>query len=109
MSAGATEERSRETSHPGGVPYRDARGPTLHPGESNPLGCRELEQEGEIEAAECCRVCQSADEYSLAGSRGPCRVTLADGRLAALCCAARKQLLPTGAIPAGQALTTTEM
>lgn len=109
MSAGATEEHSKETSHPGGMRYRSAREVVLAPGEPDITGCRELAREGEIKAAECCRVCHSADEYTLAGSRGPCRMTLADGRVAAVCCAARKRLLQAGALPAGQALTTTEM
>ncbi len=58
------------------------------------VGCGELGEAGLIDPGECCRVCHSADGFALAGASvlGPCHAALEDGRVALVCCAARKQL-----------------
>jgi len=62
------------------------------------LCCPDLEGMGLLDTAECCEMCHSAESLTLDGvvSLGPCRATLPDGRVAFVCCAARKQL-PGGA------------
>ncbi len=59
------------------------------------LSCSDLEGMGLLNTAECCETCHSAEGLTLDGvvSLGPCRATLPDGRVAFVCCAARKQLL----------------
>lgn len=58
------------------------------------VGCGELGEAGLIDRGGCCRVCHSADGFALDGAAalGPCHATLRDGRVAQVCCAARKQL-----------------
>ena len=58
------------------------------------VGCGELAEAGLLDRGECCRVCHSADGFALAGAAalGPCHVALEDGRVALVCCAARRQL-----------------
>ncbi len=57
--------------------------------------CADLEETGLLDTSGCCETCHSAESLALNGvvSLGPCRATLPDGRVAFVCCAARKQLL----------------
>jgi hypothetical protein len=59
------------------------------------LSCLDLEKMGLLDTAGCCETCHSAEGPALDGvvALGPCRATLPDGRVAFVCCAARKQLL----------------
>lgn len=57
------------------------------------LGCGELGAMGLVSTAGCCERCHSAAEYAFGNTLGPCRVTLPDGREAAVCCASKKHLL----------------
>ena len=59
------------------------------------LSCSDLEKMGMLDTVECCETCHSAEGHTLDGvvSLGPCRAALPDGRVAFVCCAARKQLL----------------
>ena len=59
------------------------------------LSCADLEEMGLLDTAECCETCHSAEGHTLDGvaSLGPCRAALPYGRVAFVCCAARKQLL----------------
>lgn len=59
------------------------------------LCCADLEGMRLLDTSGCCETCHSAEGQTLDGvvSLGPCRATLPDGRLAFVCCAARKQLL----------------
>ena len=61
---------------------------------SGTVGCKELGETGLIDTGKCCERCHAADVFALdgIGAFGPCRETLADGRVAMICCAARKQL-----------------
>ncbi|MGH3086167.1 MAG: hypothetical protein ACRDSJ_02465, partial [Rubrobacteraceae bacterium] len=52
-------------------------------------GCEELESLSLVDTSECCEICHSAD---VADSMGPCRVALPDGRVARVCCAAKRKL-----------------
>lgn len=57
------------------------------------LRCWDLVQTGMLDSGECCERCHSAEIYAPAETLGPCRVVLADGREAFVCCAARRLLL----------------
>lgn len=59
---------------------------------ANTLRCRGLGQVDLLDTSECCETCHSAESH-VPGYLGPCRVVLADGRAAFVCCAAKKQLL----------------
>lgn len=52
-------------------------------------GCGELGVMGLVDTSECCEICHSADGSD---SLGPCRVALPDGRVARVCCAAKRRL-----------------
>lgn len=58
------------------------------------VGCAELGESGSIDTGMCCERCHAADGLALGGiaSLGPCREVLPDGRLALVCCSARRQL-----------------
>jgi hypothetical protein len=47
----------------------------------------------------CCERCHAADRFAIDGMvpLGPCRKVLADGRVALVCCEARKGLAEKGA------------
>ncbi len=62
---------------------------------SGDVGCEELGEMGLIETGGCCERCHAADGFALygIGSFGPCRQVLADGRVALVCCTARKRLV----------------
>ena len=66
----------------------------LAEGPGGAVGCGELGEAGIIDRGECCRVCHSAEAFALDGvaALGPCHAALEDGRVALVCCAARKQL-----------------
>ncbi len=58
------------------------------------LCCSDLERMELLNTSKCCDTCHSAEGHTLEGvvALGPCRATLPDGRLAFVCCTARKQL-----------------
>ena len=58
------------------------------------VGCRKLGEMGLVDVDLCCERCHAADRFALdeIGGLGPCREVLADGRVALVCCAARKGL-----------------
>ena len=59
------------------------------------LCCSDLEGMELLDTSKCCEKCHSAEDHTIDGvvALGPCRARLPDGRLAFVCCAARKQLL----------------
>jgi hypothetical protein len=62
-------------------------------------GCSELGEMGLVNVDLCCERCHAADRFAIDGMAplGPCREVLADGRVALVCCEARKGLAGKGA------------
>lgn len=50
------------------------------------VGCSDLGETGVLDIAGCCEICHSADAYSMVRVIGPCRVALAGGGEAFVCC-----------------------
>jgi hypothetical protein len=48
---------------------------------------------GLVDTSGCCERCHCAETHAPDGLLGPCRVVLADGRAAFICCATKKRLL----------------
>jgi hypothetical protein len=61
--------------------------------------CSELGEMGLVNVDLCCERCHAADRFAIDGMvpLGPCREVLADGRVALVCCEARKGLAEKGA------------
>ncbi len=67
--------------------------------EGRAAGCSELGEMGLVEVDLCCERCHAADRFAIDGmvTLGPCREVLADGRVALVCCEARKGMAGKGA------------
>ncbi len=56
------------------------------------VGCSDLGETGVLDIAGCCEICHSADVYSMVRVIGPCRVALAGGGEAFVCCSGKRIL-----------------
>lgn len=57
------------------------------------VGCGELGEAGLLDVGGCCEICHSTDAYPMLRVGGPCRVMLAGGGEAFVCCLGKRVLL----------------
>ena len=76
--------------------------------EGRAAGCSELGKMGLVDVDLCCERCHAADRFAIDGmvTLGPCREVLADGRVALVCCEARKGMAGKGAREESRARST---